>query len=211
MAVPGARSLQHDGRGRYRRRKVHTPTGWREDIRSPEIVLFYRDNDKAQAREYQGVGDVDAPPDVVFAVVTDVEAHPKFMPYTKESKIVEHINANEVIAYQVIAAPLVSERDYFLHIKLIPGASPATVWRSEWNAVPDYKPEAKGLVRMRIAEGYWLFEPLDGGKRTRVTYTSLTNIGGSIPGWIVNMSNKGIIPKIFESVRKRVAERLARK
>jgi uncharacterized protein YndB with AHSA1/START domain len=189
--------------------ELPVPAGWKEGTRSPEITIFFRENDQVHAREFQAIGPIDAPPDVVFAVVTDVENHPKFMPYEKESRIVDRPGPNEIVVYQVIDAPVIENRDYFLHIKTTPGATPNTTWKSEWYSVPDFQPERKGFVRMRVAQGYWLFEPLDGGRRTRLTYTSLTTIGGLVPQWIANSSNMSIIPKMYEAVRKRVALRLA--
>jgi hypothetical protein len=174
------------------------PAGWSEASRNKEMILFYKDNDKAKARAFQAIGEANAPPASVYAAVTDVEAH---------TKILKHLNDLEVIAYQVISPPMIAERDSCLHIKLTPGsAATGDVWRSEWNEVSECPAEKPGLVRLPVAEGTWLFEPLDGGKRTRITYTALTSIGGSVPGWIANMSTTSIIPKIFEAVKKRVSD-----
>ena len=46
---------------------------------------------------------------------------------------------------------------------------------------PEAEPEVEGVVRVKLNEGSWLAEPLNGGKRTRLTYTLLTNPGGLIP------------------------------
>ncbi len=180
--------------------------GWTEAVRSPEIVIFYQDNERAHARAFQAIGEVDAPPDAVFRVVTNVEDHPRFMPFTKESTIVQRTSPNDVVVYQVVSPPLVSDRDAYFHITTTPGASPTSVWRSAWIAVPDFGPERSGRVRMRIAEGTWLFEPLDGGTRTRLTYNALTNIGGSVPGWMTNSSSLSVMKKMYAAIRKRVAE-----
>jgi hypothetical protein len=184
-----------------------TPPGWSEASRDKDLVIYTQENERAHAKAFKAVGEADATPEEVFRVVTDVENHPKFMPFTKESKIVQRLNANEVVAYQLISPPMVSQRDYDLHIKLTP-PTPGTdgIYRSEWNALPDFEPPRAGIVRVPVAEGSWLFEPLDGGKRTRITYTSVTNIGGSIPSWIANMSNQQLIPNIFQAVRKRVVD-----
>ena len=185
---------------------LQAPPGWTEASRNKDIVIFYQENDRAHVRAFKAVGDADATPEAVFRVVTDVESHPKFMPFTKESRIVKRINESEIIAYQVIAPPMISARDSDLHIHVFPGTGANSIWRSEWFSVPDFEPAHKDLVRMPIVEGSWQFEPLDGGRRTRITYTSLTNIGGSVPGWITNMSNLSVIPNIFDAVRKRILE-----
>jgi hypothetical protein len=185
---------------------VQPQPGWKVDSRSGDVAIFYQDNAQAHARAYQAVGDVDGPPNAVYAVVTDVPAHPRFMPFTTEAAIVQRVSPLEVIAYEVINPPLISRRDAYFRIVLTPGSSPTTVWKSAWTALPDFQPERSGYVRLHIAEGSWLFEPLDGGARTRVTYTSLTNVGGTVPGWMANMSSASVMRKMYGAIRKRVKE-----
>jgi hypothetical protein len=183
---------------------VPAPPGWKVSTRSPETAVFYRYVEQAHAREYRGVGDVDAPPGTVFAVVTDVEAHPKFMPFTIESTIVQRRSPTELVAHQVISPPMISARDAYMVIVTTPGSGPTDTWKSAWHAVPDFGPELPGRVRLQVAEGTWLFEPLDGGARTHITYTALTNIGGSVPGWMADMSTGSVVKDLFAAIRKRV-------
>ena len=195
------------GAGIARADYPQAPSGWKEASRSNEQVVFYREDEQVKAREFQVVGDIDAPPSAVFGVVTDVENHPKFMPFTQLSHIVQRVSPDEIVCYQVIAQPMVSQRDFYLHIKRTPGTSPDSVWRSEWYAVPEFGPENPGKVRIKVSQGSWQFEPIDGGRRTRLTYTSVTNIGGSIPRWMADMSSSSVLAKMYDSIRKRVAAR----
>jgi hypothetical protein len=177
---------------------------WSLDSRSPSAVIYTRDDARAHARAFKGVGEVDAPPGVVFAVVTDVEAHPAFMPFITRSTIVQRLSPTETIVHQVISPPVIGTRDAFFRITNSPGATPASTCGSTWVAVPDYAPEREGFVRLRVAEGSWLFEPLDGGARSRVTYTSLTNVGGAVPGWMANTQTASVIRDMYDAIRKRV-------
>ena len=59
-----------------------------------------------------------------------------------------------------------------------------------------------GKVRVTIATGNWLFESLQGGKATRVTYTIRTDPGGSIPSWIANRANRKAVPDVMRAVFK---------
>ena len=83
------------------------------------------------------------------------------------------------------------------------------VFKIGWEAVPEAQPEVEGVVRVKLNEGSWLATPLNGGKRTRLTYTLLTNPGGLIPAFVVNLSNTIAIPELFEAVKKRSAEKNA--
>jgi hypothetical protein len=189
--------------------EVESPgADWTEAYRSGELVIFTKDVE--EGRKILAVSDMEAPPAIVFKVLSDFEHYQDFMPYVTESRILEQKNAGGTITYARIAPPFVSERDYPLSVRTIAGAaSNGGVFKIEWTAAPDIKPEVKGVVRVRLNEGSWRGEPLDGGKRTRLTYTLLTNPGGLIPDFVLDLSNTIAIPKLFDSVRKRSIEEMA--
>ena len=186
-----------------------TPPGWTEASKNKDLTIYYKEDSRAQARAYRAVGEADVSPAALFKVVTDIENFHKFMPFTKESRVVKRLSATELVAYQRIAPPMIAERDFDIDVKQQLG-TPQTngVFKSEWTTHPNFEPEKPGVVRMPIAEGSWVFEPIDGGKRTRIIYTSLSSVGGAIPGWIANMSNESLIPNVLDSVRKRAVELL---
>ena len=183
---------------------------WTEAYRTSELVIFTQDVEKG--RRIIAVGEMEAPPAVVFNVIADFEHYPDFMPYVKESRVLSRMGDGEVITYARVVPPFVSERDYLLKVRMTRGmASNGGVFKIEWTAIPEAQPKIEGVVRVKLNEGSWLAEPHEGGTRTRLTYTLLTNPGGLIPVFVVNMSNTIAIPKLFEAVRKRSAGKLAEK
>lgn len=183
---------------------------WTEAYRTPELVIFTQDVE--EGRRIIAVGEVDAAPEVVFNVLIDFDHYPDFMPYVKESRILSRRGDSEVITYARVAPPFVSERDYPLKVRMTHGMlSNGGVFKIEWTALPEAEPEIEGVVRVKLNVGSWREEPLEGGTRTRLTYTLLTNPGGLIPVFVVNMSNTIAIPKLYEAVRKRSAEKGATK
>lgn len=187
---------------------VPTPPGWTEAKRSDNLVIFYKDNDRLQAREILAYTEIEAKPEAVYRVVTDFESWPQFMPSAKAVKIVKRMSAVEFIMYEVISPPLVSDRDFYMHVKLTPG-TPANggVFKSQWTSLADFAPPTDGIVRMPVNEGSWTYEPIDDGKRTRVVYSQLAHPGGSLPNWLVNRSTVSLIPDVFKAVRKRLGLR----
>ncbi len=183
---------------------------WTEAYRTGELVIFTRDVEAG--RRIVAIAEVEAPPEVVFNVVNDFDHYPDFMPYVKESRVLSRKGDSEVIIYTRIAPPFVSERDYPLKFEMTRG-TPANsgAFKTEWTARPHAQPEVEGVVRIKLNDGSWLAEPLDGGTRTRLTYTLLTNPGGLIPDFVANMSNTIAIPKLFKAVMKRSAEKVARR
>lgn len=181
---------------------------WTEAYHRNGLIIFTKD---VEARhEIIAVSEVDVPPETVFNVVSDFEHYQDFMPYVEESRVLSRKSDRDVITYARIAPPFVSERDYPLQVRMTHGSSSnGGVFKVEWTARPEARPEIEGVVRVKLNEGSWVAEPLDDGRRTRLTYTVLTNPGGLIPDFVVSMSNTVAIPELFEAVKKRSAERKA--
>ena len=175
---------------------------WTEAYHTSELTIFVKDVD--EGRRIVATTEVEARPEIIFDVLSDFEHYPDFMPYVKESRVLGRESNGEVITYARVAPPFVSERDYLLRVRMVRGtASNTGVFKIEWKAIPEMQPEVEGVVRIKLNEGSWLAAPLDGGTRTRLTYTLLTNPGGLIPDFVANMSNTIAIPELFKAVGKR--------
>jgi hypothetical protein len=179
-----------------------TPPGWTQAFRTPELVAFYKETPQAHARALLAIGEFDAPPEAVFNLVADVASFVKFVPYLKESRVIDRLSPDELIGYQRISAPLTEDRDTYFRVRLSRGSlANGGVFKDEWAAVPAYRPENKGVIRMQVSEGSWTLEPIADGRRTRATYTVLSNPGGAIPKWIVDMSGRTAITGLFKALR----------
>ena len=177
---------------------------WKEAYRTSELVIFTKDVEVG--RRIIAISEVETPPEIVFNVLSDFEHYAEFMPYVEESRVLSRRGDTEVITYARIAPPFVSKRDYPLKVTLTRGSTlNGDVFKVEWRPSPDSWPEVKDVVRVKLNEGSWLATPLDGGKRTRLTYTLLTDPGGLIPDFVVNLSNTVAIPELFLAVKKRSA------
>lgn len=183
---------------------------WSQASRNRDLVIFTKENKSAGVREIRAHTFVDAPPSAVFEAVSDFENYAKFMPYVKESEIIERAG-DSLYVYSLLDLPLVSKRDYVIRVKPTRGnASNGGVFKSEWEGASEKRPVRDGVVRVTLNTGSWTLEPVDGGKRTRLTYSLLTHPGGAIPGWIANKSNTVAIPDLFKAVKKRSAENAKR-
>ncbi|MFM2153428.1 MAG: hypothetical protein RL199_1863 [Pseudomonadota bacterium] len=182
--------------------------GWEEAKKSDDVIVFARENGTIGTRDIFAVAEFGVAPEAVFRVVTDYAHYADFMPYVKEARILERKSANRVSVYAHIAPPLVDDRDWAIDVQLTPGgAANGGVFKTEWSPIPDAVPSRADIVRVRVNKGSWTLEPLDGGRRTRVTYRVSTHPGGSIPSWIANKSNTVAIPDLFKAVRKRSGAR----
>lgn len=149
---------------------------------------------------------VDAAPAVVFAVLSDSEAYPDFMPYTLECRVSKR-EKDMVLVYQRLDLPLISDRDYTLRSKHETWSGPeGTIYRIRWESANQLGPPAKpGVLRVDLCEGGWLLEPQDDG-RTRATYSIFTDSGGALPPFIANNGSRVAIRKVFEAIRRQAKD-----
>ena len=87
---------------------------------------------------------------------------------------------NERLVYEVISAPVISDRDYILHLTR---RADGEVHEIRWSSVDDARrPPSEGKIRAPIIRGSCVIEPGESGGST-VTYEILTDLGGSLPAW----------------------------
>ncbi len=183
-----------------------TATAWKQVADQDGVVICSRFRTGSTLEELRAVGEVDARPGSVFAVVNDPEAYPDFMPYTSECRILQRTQ-NGTVTYQRLDFPLINDRDYTLrsvHSKI---ARPDGVaYRLRWKQANDLGPAPKpGVQRVKICEGSWVIEPTSVG-RSRLTYTVYSGTGGSIPAFLAVAGSRVAIRKIFDAIRKEVRE-----
>lgn len=185
------------------------PADWEKRSDEDGIQVFAREVPGSRVREMKAVGLVDAPPVACYRVVSDLDNYVHTMPYTKESRVVGKDGDHAVYFYSLISTPVVSDRDYTIHI--IDESKPRPDgggYRTSWTIADDKGPAPRdGVVRVTVNTGFWEFEPAEGGKKTKATYYVLTDPGGSIPAWIANRANTTAVPNVFKAIRAAVKDR----
>lgn len=181
-----------------------SPTEWKF-ISNKEGVAISR-RQRPASNESKAIGEIAASTDLVKAVLDDVEAYPNFMPYVVECRVLKR-EADSVLAYQRISAPLASDRDYTLRVRF--SATPVkegVSYLSRWETENAHGPAEKaGVVRVNLCEGSWLLEPIR-PDATRATYLIYTDSGGMIPGIIKNIGSQIGLRKMFAAIRKQVRD-----
>jgi hypothetical protein len=112
------------------------------------------------------------------------------LPSGQQRKILEQSD-HEALVYTFIDLPfMLADRELALRIVHSDDATTG-VHRIDWNEANEVLPRGDDrIVRLTGARGYWEFRP-DGHHRTRATYLSQTEIGGSIPISIGDRLMKG--------------------
>ncbi len=177
--------------------------GWSVASHSSDVTVYERTRKGSPLREFKAVGVLAVPPEVIKRVIDDVDQYPTFMPYVTEARVISRDGAN-LVSYQRISPPLVSDRDYTVRVNCETRRSPAgTSFCNSWQAANQLGPAEKaGVSRVKITEGSWLLEPEADGRKTRATYHIFSDSGGSLPASITNAASRTAIPKLFDSIRK---------
>ncbi len=186
---------------------------WEKAADTDGVVVMRRDKDGTPIKEVRATGVFEASPDRVWEIIRDLDNYQRFMPYTAEVKVLERTAGDkEVLCYQRLNAPVVSERDYIILLKDQTSEKDGkTLYKVSWNAAAKEKdalmPEKKDVVRVRINDGYWQLEGNSDNTRTLATYYVYTSPGGSVPTFVINIANTEAVPKVFASIRKELKKR----
>jgi hypothetical protein len=180
--------------------------GWRLATKANGLMIYSRVRAGSPIKEFKASGEIDAPTQVVYAVIADFENYPHFMPYTTESRLIKR-EADAIVGYQRLSPKICADRDYTLRVrtKSWPAAD-GPVFVNWWTPANEVgPPEKPGVVRVKICEGGWLLEPR-GRNKTYATYSVYTDTGGLIPPFIANHVSQIGITRLFEAVRKQVRD-----
>jgi hypothetical protein len=181
--------------------------GWEVMKKEDRVTVFNRTKAGSDLKEIRAIGTIHAPPWVIKNVLDDAANYKHFMPYTEESRVIKR-GDDFIITYQRLNAPLIANRDYSIRVKDESRRLPdgRVFYKRAWSPANHLgPPERDGVVRVKINQGHWLLEEIDGGRHTKATYWLFTNPGGSLPTFVINAANGQAIPGIFEAVEKRSA------
>lgn len=136
--------------------------------------------------------EVDVTPEHFYAVITDFERYPDFVPQQTDARI---LNADpDRQSWRVTFELSVAKKlRYTLDLKGDPGRS------LDWSLVEG--------EWMKANVGGWTLEPLDGGRRTRAHYRLDVDLGGFVPRTVTNSLTERTLPATLEAFRKEAERR----
>ena len=197
--------------------------GWKLRKSKEDYHIYTRNVGKSELFQTLMIGIMNATPAQCFSVVTDYNHFADFMPYFKYVHIIhtDKVSANKTINYvfYFIDPPILDARYYTLKLIDEKNANGRKgVYLNKWDLVTKgiyhETPESPGVMKVLHgktgietpqSEGYWLFEPIDGGKRTKTSFFAWMNPGGNIPHWIANKANLTELPDTWKMISKRAA------
>ena len=183
-----------------------TGADWTKINSSEDLTIYSKDRPGSSIKELRAVGLVEAPSWVILNVLNEVADYPDFMPYTTKAQLVER-RPHGVIIYFRWDPPLIGARDVTVEVtrnsnKRTDGQ---TNYQLSWEPITTIGPApSPGVIRITLDEGSWRLEPTEDGKRTTVTYDLLTDGGGGLPAFAINLANRQSVNELFQAIRKQV-------
>jgi hypothetical protein len=164
-------------------------------------AVYRRELPGSEMPAYRLEAVLDAPPSAVAAAAARTAADPEAREANMEKTVLRD-DGDTIVVYSYIHMPVVADRDVITRAEL--SRDPATgVHRMSWQVTDEGPPPRPGVVRLTRSSGAWEFAPLPDG-RTRVVYENHTDIGGSIPAWIVEPMMDDTVAQNFVRLRERV-------
>ena len=195
-----------------------------------EIMVSTHEVPGKSLQNAEMVGVIDAPPEIVWQVINDVNNFKNFMPRTRISmavapeKIPLILQKRPTRAAEVekLLGPTPADPASYR----VPGGSYTVYFYSDldfpwpcnnrWYIIKGLKDETAAaqhryqsswslvIGNLKENSGEWLLEPF-GPAKTKATYRLSTDPGGAIPKFLVKQGTCSTMPQIIEAVRKRAA------
>ncbi|MBW1972263.1 MAG: hypothetical protein JRI44_05455 [Deltaproteobacteria bacterium] len=197
-------------------------------LKAGEIISFSENVKGTKVKRGTVIGVINTPPEIVWQIIKDNSHFKEFMPQTLESMIVSPETLKEILKkqlkkseeierlirenslkssfyrssknkytiyfYSLLDFPWpINNKWYIIKINRDETRAYAHIYRDSWDMV---------IGNLKTNQGFWFIEPY-GEKSTKVTYQLLTDPGGSIPKFFIDMGVKVTMPNVIKAVKKR--------
>lgn len=188
----------------------------RRAIEQGEVLVELSAVQGTPVKKAAAVAVIDAPPDDVFAVLTDYNEFPEFMPYCRKVTLEKKDGEKSRVRFELEFPWPIGDRFYTLELTnrrfeqpadaepSSVGTAPPVILINSWTYVP-------GSGNINDTYGSWEVRSYPGNAeqgpaRSFVRYTVFTDPGGNIPSWANNLATEIAVPKVINNLRRRVSE-----
>jgi hypothetical protein len=174
--------------------------GWQRVRDKDGVTLEKRAVDGSRFLDYRARGHSTASPEAAVMKIWGDIGGPQ-SPTIKKRTVVRRTD-DEVVVYDQIHAPVVSDRDVVIQIRKV--ADGRGSFEIQFQSAPELgPPPAKGYVRLPMVRGRWRIDP-DGAGGSHVQYTCYSEPGGSVPAFLVRGTQQDNVFEEFVRVMAHV-------
>lgn len=166
---------------------AHAQDNW--ELRRDEngIKVYSRKQQGSKLVELRLVTSLNATEAQLVDAMTDVDNYPRWIYSNKKSSIIKKINDRDIIYYTQTHLPWpVQDRDLVTELAITPATAttPLTMTAKSIQGILGAKPD---YIRVPYSSATWRIVPAAENK-VDIDYTFSVDPGGSVPGWLVNMT-----------------------
>ena len=150
------------------------------------IEVYNRKVEGNDFKEFRAEADIQANLTSIIALFTDTSVGTQWVENIDEMEEIKHFSDAHTITKTYTKAPWpVSDREAIVEnvISQEPNTLIVTI---EQHGKPNYLPNNKKVIRVAKLESRWVLTPID-KETTHISYQVLSDPGGSIPSWLINM------------------------
>ncbi|MDJ0763875.1 MAG: hypothetical protein QNJ97_12920 [Myxococcota bacterium] len=160
-------------------------------------VKVYKDP-SAEVIRVAAEGRFNHPPEQVLRAVLDYEGQVGVVKRVSESRILKR-GSRSLFVYQHLNLPIISDRDYTLHVTW--DKSSKNKWVS-FRTARTGPGKRRGIVRVLLHQGSWQLKPIAGGKKTLARFQTKIDLGGLLPKWLARAGAGNELPELYANIRK---------
>lgn len=183
------------------------PKTWKLLRDEDNIKLYTRKVAGYKIKEVKALTTFEASISTLEKTFRDIEGYTRWFDECKKAEKLQQVHQNEIYARFVLHVPFpLKDRDIvtkirFQHVN-------ANVFKVHVTNHPYYLPKRRGFVRTPHFKSTWIFETVEGGKKTKVTTLLHADMGGIIPTWVINSAIKWGPFLSLKKLRKLVERKL---
>jgi START domain-containing protein len=168
------------------------------------IQVYTRKPENAKLKELRIIAEFKINIDTLLKVLNDANQYTDWVYKCNESKVISTINKEEFYYYATTDLPFpATDRD--LVVLCRQWVDNNGIVYSQSVAKPGLIPNVNGFVRIQNYESKWKITPLKNGV-IHIDYKAVSDPGGSIPAWIINMAMTTGPLKTMKQLEKVVSE-----
>lgn len=151
------------------------------------IEVYNRSIEGSEFKEFRSEADIDANLSAIIALFNDTSVGTEWVENIDSMEELKHFSGAHTITKTFTKAPWpVKDREAIVESRISQDKDSLVVIIQQ-HGLPDYTPnENQHVIRVPQLEAQWILTPID-KDRTHLSYRVLTNPGGEIPAWLVNL------------------------
>jgi len=149
------------------------------------IKVYTKEHKEDDILEYKATVVINTDIEKLIHIIHDVENYPSWTTNCQSAEIVEVLNDTTRIEYLTTAVPWpLTDRDVVLQFQVVKQTD--VYFEATLKSKPEAVPENDKNTRIVISQGNWIFKTIN-DSQVEIEHQFLSDPGGGIPMWIVNM------------------------